>query len=35
VIGAGSSLRECLVGAEYEVEEGDDVRAETLSSKAR
>ena len=35
VVGAGTSLRECLVAAEYEVEEGDDIRAETLASKSR
>lgn len=35
VIGAGTSLRECLVAAEYEVEEGDDFRAETLATKSR
>ena len=35
VIGAGASLRECLVEAEFEVEEGDDVRSETLRNKSR
>jgi len=35
VVGAGTSLRECLVATEYEVGEGDDIRAETLANKSR
>jgi translation initiation factor eIF-2B subunit gamma len=35
VIGAGTSLRECRVAAEYEVDEGDDFRGETLAEKTR
>ena len=33
VIGSGASLRECAVQAEYEVEEGDDLRSETLQNR--
>jgi translation initiation factor eIF-2B subunit gamma len=35
VIGAGTSLRECQVAAEYEVDEGEDFRGETLAEKTR
>ena len=31
----GGEFRECLVEAEFEVEEGDDVRSETLQNKSR
>jgi hypothetical protein len=33
VVGTGTSLRECLVAQEYEVDEGEDFRGETLAEK--